>query len=531
MEIRSIQDKALLLKISDTSILVECPISMSSLLKSTPISIDSHHEPIVYEHAWISDLDISLIDLVLISNITTIHALPYLNTKFNGKILMTEPVSTLGASICQELLEFDEEYMRTMAGTSNLYSSEDIKGIWKKVIPLSYNQIYQLRELKIAAVSSGHSLGGANWILELGNLTIGIISQSCLDASRYPAAFNQSIFNSNIIIFTPQNTPSTEPFSAKALYNTFIETCRSLAFQSSIVVPIESWQLLDLESHVLSAGTLFDIPTLCMAPSANAFFSYASGCTEWLSHDLRMKAYIPQNCFMFEAAKEKGHLAVFHNLKDGFGAKLKSRCILLLSHSSLRLGEADYVISHLSRKGFNNVMVLVDGQYRDSALPPFQNAGILQNFDIKSCYLNVGLVLGEIETCLENTKADTILIPKSFEGLLNIRKLKYYEDAQVCTVNASPTLFKIHANCPGEVCPVVGTLDLKNYKYVASLQDRIRLIREKLYNRGLESSVKFYQTKCVLYAPDGEIIFKGKRIIVKANTNELRKSLYALLNN
>lgn len=76
-----------------------------------------------------TNIDSNLIDLVLISNVTTIQGLPYFFNKFNGKILMTEPVSILGASTCEELLEFDDEYMRTMAGKSNLYSNENIKGI------------------------------------------------------------------------------------------------------------------------------------------------------------------------------------------------------------------------------------------------------------------------------------------------------------------------------------------------------------------------------------------------------------------
>lgn len=394
---------------------------------------------------------------------------------------------------------------------------------------LSYNQIFPLKELKIAAVSSGHSLGAANWVIEFGNITIGIISQSCLDISRYPAAFNPIIFNSNILIFTPQNKPSTEPFSAKVLYNTFIETCRSLAFSSSIVVPLDSWQLLDLESHVLSAGTVFEIPTLCMSPSANAFFAYASGCTEWLNHDLRMKAYIPQPCFMFENAKEKGSLSVFHDLKDGFGAKMKSPSILLVSHSSLRLGEADYVISHLARKAFANVLVVVDNQYRENSIEILKNAGILQNFDIKSCYLNIGLTLNDLENCLQNIKAETIIMPRSFDGLLNIRKIRFLSESELIIHEAVPELFKIYANQIPEPIPVIVKLVLKNYKYVAELHDRVQIVREKLRNRGFESSVKYYHNKSIIYISDSEIMFKGKKIIIKSNTPDFRKSLQAIL--
>ena len=76
-----------------------------------------------------SSLDISSIDLILISSCCTLKALPFLHKKFFGKILMTDPVSSLGQSLCEELIEYDEEYQRSIPEPSVLYNAESVKEI------------------------------------------------------------------------------------------------------------------------------------------------------------------------------------------------------------------------------------------------------------------------------------------------------------------------------------------------------------------------------------------------------------------
>ena len=61
-----------------------------------------------------------------------------------------------------------------------------------------------------------------------------------MDTSRYPTPFNPTVLQSQILLFSPQIKPSKESYSAKKLYSTILEACRSLPFGCSIVIPIQS---------------------------------------------------------------------------------------------------------------------------------------------------------------------------------------------------------------------------------------------------------------------------------------------------
>ena len=531
MEVQNLSNKALVLTLSGVKILFECPINFDNLITSTsPRSLTPSPHALHYDISWMSPLDISCIDLVLISSCCSLLALPFLHTKFHGKILMTDPVSSLGQSLCEELIEYDEEYQRNIPEPSALYSVKSLKDIWRQVVPLSYNQIYSFREISLAAVSSGHSLGSANWIVEWGSLSVSYISVSCMDSTRYPTAFNPSVLKSKVLLFSPQNKPSEEAYSAKKLYGVIMEACRSLPFGCSIVMPIQSWQLLDLEAHVLSSGGAFNIPTMVMSPSARAFTSYAAGSVEWLSTTLRAKVYIPQNCFMFEQAKDKGMFNIFRNLKDGFGAKIKNQNIMMISDSSLRLGEADYVIARLAKKANKNCIILVDETYGERVLN--LHVKDLENFTVRNAYLNVFLSIADVENMIKNTAAESILLPNSFETCFRLDKnIRFYgENSKIEMHGLVPQYLSIKTKTEVESGPVAGFISLSNYKYTANLKDRALMIKERLLNNGFEANLSYFQQKTQIRIPDAEISFIGKKIFIKSNSGALRNAILSIIN-
>ena len=77
------------------------------------------------------------VDLILISNVPAATGLPYLASRFSGKILMTKPVSKLAKAYWEELVTLDE-ISGSRGHVSNLYSQSDIDEIWSKVDPLAY---------------------------------------------------------------------------------------------------------------------------------------------------------------------------------------------------------------------------------------------------------------------------------------------------------------------------------------------------------------------------------------------------------
>lgn len=112
------------------------------------------------------------------------------------------------------------------------------------------------------------------------DLSLGLLSDSSLDLTRYPSHFDKEILCSDVLVLLPMHCPEFTPYTPKSLYNSLLETCRSLSQSSSIIIPVESWHLLELESHVLSAATAFELPVLCLSSTAQAYFSYAAGSTD-----------------------------------------------------------------------------------------------------------------------------------------------------------------------------------------------------------------------------------------------------------
>ena len=287
--------------------------------------------------------------------------------------------------------------------------------------------------------------------------------------------------------------------------------------------------MLDLEAHVLSAGTVFNIPTMCMSPSSRAFTSYAAGSVEWLSSALRQKVYIPQNCFMFEQAKDKGMFNVFRNLKDGFGGKIKNQNIMMISDSSLRLGEVDYVIARLAKKSNKHCIILIDESYGEEILA--YNSRCLESFTIRTAYLNVFLSINDIEQMVSTTAATNIILPTYFEGVIKTDKTIQLlsENHRIELPQLLPGFLSIKTKTEVESGPVVGFISMSNYQYTASLKDRALLIKEKLSMNGFETSLSYLQQRTIIRIPEAEIVFIGRRIMIKSSSNNLRQALLSII--
>jgi hypothetical protein len=534
MELQTLPNKSLLLRLGDVNILIDCPLDLSSLTSTAPISLVTPTEPIKFDTKFLEHIEIDTLDIILISNCTALSALPYLATHFKGKVFMTDPTSRLGRSMCEELISYDREYRRKLRSNSTLYTLDDIRDIWNSTSQINYHQIIRYKELNIAAISSGHSLGSANWIIEWGDMSIGVVSASCDNGERYPAKLNSEIWRCKTLIFSPVHSPSIVSFLGKTFYHEFIEACRSLSYTGSIFIPIDAWQLLDLEGHVLSAASVFNLPVLCMAPSARAIFSHAAGSTEWLSDELRRKAFIPTNCFSFEVAKEKEKLFVFNDLREGFGNKLNYPCIILISHSSLRLGEADYILNHLcGQRNGPHILLTVDKRFNSlEALEPFRSRDLAQNLIIKNLEYEIGLRLEEIVTSLSNSSCGHIIIPESFQTslshdfLISSRCTFYSHTQKLNCPHIKPHRFPLLIS-PLDPGYYQGRISCKDYKYMGKFASRVSKAKQVLSSLGFSVTIRRYHSKDVLIIPGASLTFKGRKTKIYSNNEELRKILIA----
>ena len=233
---------------------------------------------------------------------------------------------------------------------------------------------------------------------------------------------------------------------------------------------------------------------------------------------------------MFEQAKDKGMFNIFRNLKDGFGAKIKNQNIMMISDSSLRLGEADYVIARLAKKANKNCIILVDETYGERVLN--LHVKDLENFTVRNAYLNVFLSIADVENMIKNTAAESILLPNSFETCFRLDKnIRFYgENSKIEMHGLVPQYLSIKTKTEVESGPVAGFISLSNYKYTANLKDRALMIKERLLNNGFEANLSYFQQKTQIRIPDAEISFIGKKIFIKSNSGALRNAILSIIN-
>jgi hypothetical protein len=47
-----------------------------------------------------------------------------------------------------------------------------------------------------------------------------------------------------------------------------------------VLIPLETWEILDIEDFVIQAAKTFSLNIYVITPSAKQFFAYSSGLTE-----------------------------------------------------------------------------------------------------------------------------------------------------------------------------------------------------------------------------------------------------------
>mmetsp|Transcript_26202 Transcript_26202/g.46767 ORF Transcript_26202/g.46767 Transcript_26202/m.46767 type:complete len:555 (+) Transcript_26202:54-1718(+) len=527
MEVSSLQGQVLYISLAGVKILLDCPLDLSMLSTTAPTSIENPILPIQFRRGYLEETDIESLDLVLVSNILAAKGLPFLNPKFRGKLLMTEPVFKLGKAVCLELVEQDAGYRHKLTAPSTLYSATDVNDIWRQVTSLRYNQIVKVRDLEITPVSAGHSLGSANWMLTWGDYSVSFISKSCMDVGRYPASFDMRVCNTDLMLFSPTVKPGLVPFNPKAFLTQVIEVFASVN-RNVVLMPIDPWQVLDLEEHILSAAAIYNFPVLFLAPSAKAFLAYAAGSPEWLNFERKHRAFIPTPCFMFEKAKEKGTWQTFDNLIEGFADAMREPSIILASHSSMRLGESDFLLCHLAKESRGtHFLMLTDPEFGESALDPFQS--LLHHFKIKILPVQIGLTDFNIDNLVANSHASTVLMPDTFNFLVarHPRKLQTYtSDIRMQLPSAKPQHLYIQTTDSASL----SFLQMKDYRYISSIPSQIHKIEAFLETQGYNVGFQEQPQGISLVLQEGSILFGSDGTVrIVTQSEPLRAALNALV--
>jgi integrator complex subunit 9 len=357
-------------------------------------------------------LDISQIDVVLISNATNMLGLPYLTSdpRFHAKIYATEPTMQIGRKYMEELvayikrgerqelqshdhkrgnqqIKFTDDHLRELWEKYEnqwrmLYNDEDIAQCVQKITPLSYAQpVSVYGTFKATALSSGYNLGSANWMLETEFEKIVFLSTSSTATARHPESLAyRELKGADVCILTDINRHE-RPLQGPPVME------RSVLFHPSVTLVTEvgdnaANMLNELGSHVgmivggggdvlipcYASGLVYDLidylrgylnsmnlqstNMFFVSPIADHSLAYSNISAEWLCDKKQENAFIAEAPFSHQGMVKMKQLYVFDHVNAAFAqtfnANRANPCVIFAGHPSLRMGDVLHLIKILA---------------------------------------------------------------------------------------------------------------------------------------------------------------------------------------
>ncbi|KAG1663664.1 Integrator complex subunit 9 [Nymphon striatum] len=348
-------------------------------------------------------VDISEIDVILISNYMCMLALPYVteNTGFDGVIYATEPTLNLGRQFMEELVTYVERSPKSVDASKwkmtnilkllppplcdaikpwiwkKCYSMKDVNSSLSSVKMVGFSESQNVfGSLSVTAYSSGYCLGSSNWVLQSNYEKIVYLSGSST-LTTHPKPMEQSpLKNADILVLTGlTQVPLDNPDNQLA---EFCIACVAVVRNGgNVLVPCYpsgvTYDLFEcLTSHFDSSG-ISHIPVFFISPVADHSLAYSNILAEWLSQGKQNKVYLPEEPFPHGQLIKNGRLKHYASLHSGtFSSDFRSPCVVFAGHPSLRFGDAVHFIE-LWGHNPNNLVIFTepDFAYLD-ALAPFQ---------------------------------------------------------------------------------------------------------------------------------------------------------------
>ena len=343
-------------------------------------------------------IDFSSIDAILISNYTTMLALPYITeeTNFSGAIYLTEPTLHFGRLFMEETIEFLEQRSSksNQEGSASMpiwksttlpgnlghisgicktwrktYSREQIESCLSKVTLVGFSEQKDIFGLvTVSPVSAGFCIGSSNWIINSGFEKIAYVSGSST-LTTHPSSLDQSpLKNADCLILTAlTQTPTHNPDPMMVEFcKTVIETTKS---GGNVLVPCYPsgivYDLIECLASQMEIAGLATVPLFFVSPVADSSLAYANIMAEWLSGNKQSRVYLPEEPFPHGNLVKCGRLKSFKNLyNENFSSEYRQPCVMFAGHPSLRFGEAIHFIE-LWGNNPNNTIVFT-GTYRMS---------------------------------------------------------------------------------------------------------------------------------------------------------------------
>uniref|UniRef100_A0A8C5CQD4 Integrator complex subunit 9 n=1 Tax=Gadus morhua TaxID=8049 RepID=A0A8C5CQD4_GADMO len=347
-------------------------------------------------------MDLSTIDVILISNYHCMMALPYIteHSGFTGAVYATEPTLQIGRLLMEELVNHMERVPKAQTATcwknkeiqrllpgplkdvaevwawKRCYTIQEVNSALSKVQLVGYSQKVELfGAVQVSPLSSGYSLGSSNWIIQSHYEKVSYMSGSSL-LTTHPQPMDQSsLKNSDILILTGlTQMPTANPDGMLG------EFCSNLAMTiragGNVLVPCYSsgviYDLLECLYQFIDSANLGSTPFYFISPIANSSLEFSQIFAEWLCHNKQSKVYLPEPPFPHAELIQTNKLKHYPSIHGDFSSEFRQPCVVFTGHPSLRFGDVVHFMELWGRSSLNTIIFTEpDFSYLD-ALAPYQ---------------------------------------------------------------------------------------------------------------------------------------------------------------
>ncbi|KAL4671440.1 hypothetical protein H8959_004149 [Pygathrix nigripes] len=375
-------------------------------------------------------IDLSTVDVILISNYHCMMALPYIteHTGFTGTVYATEPTVQIGRLLMEELVNFIERVPK--AQSASLWKNKDIQRLlpsplkdavevstWRrcytmqevnsalsKIQLVGYSQKIELfGAVQVTPLSSGYALGSSNWIIQSHYEKVSYVSGSSL-LTTHPQPMDQaSLKNSDVLVLTGlTQIPTANPDGMVG------EFCSNLALTvrngGNVLVPCYPsgviYDLLECLYQYIDSAGLSSIPLYFISPVANSSLEFSQIFAEWLCHNKQSKVYLPEPPFPHAELIQTNKLKHYPSIHGDFSNDFRQPCVVFTGHPSLRFGDVVHFMELWGKSSLNTVIFTEPDFSYLEALAPYQPLAmkcIYCPIDTRLNFIQVSKLLKEVQ--------------------------------------------------------------------------------------------------------------------------------------
>jgi len=434
-----------------------------------------------YDLSLYTSVDIASIDYILITKLDNIYALPILTQgfRFDGTIVMTQPMHQLGYQILKEFASINEQRKQRASAfdsekledlndlpfikniwedTEELdqfekegkyisewvscFTQEDLDSCWERVRVVNYKEELIVRGgVKIVPISSGYHLGSACYSISLSNEKLLVMDSYSYHRYRHSLPFDyKALREHNKVLITdsfyssdkvrPKVEAESRLTQAELAANKFVQKLKEIIKEhksDNILLPIRNlFFLLDIVDILRESMPGFRRIHV-LSSTAEPMVKYANANVDYLNKTLQSKIYKPKPelPFGFERFFEENRMQFFTDIHE-FVESMRSKphymidttpSIYIVVDSTFRLGYSGKIFDIMNNEIGSGTVVFTDPYLCHSKI--FEPLYLMNRLRIVHFPLNFNdSLVSTVNLIKKDTPDSKIIVPERYVKLL-----------------------------------------------------------------------------------------------------------------